>query len=699
MDITAKLEGFKETWRSRVDIVDLKLTIGQQDKSSTVSVVLADLDKTTAATLINHSLSNGGLAPLEAPETAKADIVPEGFVDTSGTTGGQSALRKAFLDVIAYAEGTSGKGDNGYNVLFGIDKFFSSYADHPRVRHSFGNTYTTAAGRYQFIDTTWDSFAKKLKLKDFSPANQDKAAIGLLDEVEALGDIDAGRFEVAIAKASSKWASLPGSRSGQRQKPMTELKDIHQKALKGSNVTPSVSQATKADPVKSEDSQAMVKGNKLTITIAETSFEFYHQGTEITSDCKTTVTGQGIRYVLGRRKRNKTIGQTTLKQLATAIATAHKVKLDYQAPLDISYTYLDQSGISDYELLLRECRQAGLFVSEQNGTLTIKALSNIRDSQYVLAEGLNLISWAIKDEAIDSSKDDEGSALLQGEDKVSLNPITGQFEQSKPDIDSVKDSSVTGKAEKAVVGKTDPGQASVTDLNRAKVKRVKGLPSSFVVPLTSATLGLKPLDAVRTTGLPGVLSRVWLIDSVTHEVARGTTTLSCYSPIEVLDTSPDTVGATEAVNSVNDTTDASRITPSSGFILPLHGTFTSPYGMRKGRMHQGVDISSVAGTGAGGSIVAAANGIVVFSGAMGGYGLTVDIKHPSGHKTRYAHQSTIKARLGAEVKQGDVIGIEGNTGKSRGTHLHFEIFRPNSGSRDNPVDHLPALRGNLGRRV
>ena len=69
------------------------------------------------------------------------------------------------------------------------------------------------------------------------------------------------------------------------------------------------------------------------------------------------------------------------------------------------------------------------------------------------------------------------------------------------------------------------------------------------MPLSSVTLTLEPLQAVRTTGLTGVLSRIWLIDSVSHDVAEGKTTLQCYSPIEVLDTSsPETPTQTTTNN-------------------------------------------------------------------------------------------------------------------------------------------------------
>ena len=80
---------------------------------------------------------------------------------------------KAFLDLIAFSEGTKGKGDNGYNVIVGGD-LFSDYTDHPRKKvyiKSIDN-YSTAAGRYQILSRLYDFYKKAMQLNYFSPASQ-----------------------------------------------------------------------------------------------------------------------------------------------------------------------------------------------------------------------------------------------------------------------------------------------------------------------------------------------------------------------------------------------------------------------------------------------------------------------------------------------------------------------------------------------
>jgi murein DD-endopeptidase MepM/ murein hydrolase activator NlpD len=124
-------------------------------------------------------------------------------------------------------------------------------------------------------------------------------------------------------------------------------------------------------------------------------------------------------------------------------------------------------------------------------------------------------------------------------------------------------------------------------------------------------------------------------------------------------------------------------TPSAaGFIWPVNGPVTSGFGMRWGRMHEGIDIGVPAGT----PIHAAASGRVVYSGWMGGYGNLVAIDHGRGLSTAYGHQSSVAVGNGQIVTQGQVIGYVGCTGHCFGDHLHFEVRINGS-----PVDPLGYL--------
>jgi murein DD-endopeptidase MepM/ murein hydrolase activator NlpD len=133
-----------------------------------------------------------------------------------------------------------------------------------------------------------------------------------------------------------------------------------------------------------------------------------------------------------------------------------------------------------------------------------------------------------------------------------------------------------------------------------------------------------------------------------------------------------------------------RHTPGSGswsadtWSWPAQGVFSSGYGWRWGRMHKGIDVANAEGT----PIMAARNGKVTFADWHdGGYGYLVEITHPDGTITRYAHNSRLMVREGQYVQQGEVVSLMGSTGRSTGPHLHFELRPPGQGAV-NPLDYV-----------
>jgi murein DD-endopeptidase MepM/ murein hydrolase activator NlpD len=121
---------------------------------------------------------------------------------------------------------------------------------------------------------------------------------------------------------------------------------------------------------------------------------------------------------------------------------------------------------------------------------------------------------------------------------------------------------------------------------------------------------------------------------------------------------------------------------AAGLVWPVHGTLTSGFGPRWGRMHEGIDIAGGSGT----PIAAAATGTVISAGWSGGYGQLVVLDHGNGLSTAYAHLSSIAVSAGQTVPQGSVVGGMGTTGSSTGVHLHFEV-RVN-GSAVDPLGYL-----------
>lgn len=126
-------------------------------------------------------------------------------------------------------------------------------------------------------------------------------------------------------------------------------------------------------------------------------------------------------------------------------------------------------------------------------------------------------------------------------------------------------------------------------------------------------------------------------------------------------------------------------TSTLAYTWPAKGALTSGFGMRWGRPHKGIDIANSTGT----PVVASAEGTIEKAGwNKGGYGNLVEIRHPDGSTTRYAHNSKILVQPGQQVNQGETIALMGSTGHSTGPHTHFEIH-PSGKGAVNPIAMLP----------
>ncbi len=200
------------------------------------------------------------------------------------------------------------------------------------------------------------------------------------------------------------------------------------------------------------------------------------------------------------------------------------------------------------------------------------------------------------------------------------------------------------------------------------------------------TISVEPLDKMfRSAGLN--------TDSLLSQVRKG------YSgqggPLMPLtfstrgtDPSEDTLRANRLLGQM-DKLNLYRIAAQKApFALPIKDAFryTSGFGMRWGRMHNGTDFAAPHGT----PIYATADGVVTHATWQSGYGLMVKIQHEFGIETRYAHNSKIYVKKGQRVSRGQKIAAMGNTGRSTGTHLHYEIRV--GGRAVNPMIYIKAAR-------
>jgi murein DD-endopeptidase MepM/ murein hydrolase activator NlpD len=142
-------------------------------------------------------------------------------------------------------------------------------------------------------------------------------------------------------------------------------------------------------------------------------------------------------------------------------------------------------------------------------------------------------------------------------------------------------------------------------------------------------------------------------------------------------------GQTQAAGVATSGSEPQAAPTGTGFAWPLSGPITSPFGMRWGTLHPGIDIGVPTGT----PIHAAGSGTVIWCGWMSGYGNLVMIDHHNGLATLYGHQSRIAATCGEQVTTGEVIGYVGCTGFCTGPHLHFEVRL--NGTPVDPLGYLP----------
>lgn len=134
---------------------------------------------------------------------------------------------------------------------------------------------------------------------------------------------------------------------------------------------------------------------------------------------------------------------------------------------------------------------------------------------------------------------------------------------------------------------------------------------------------------------------------------------------------PDSARANAILNSMDQINLYRIAAERAPFAMPVRDSYrlTSGFGTRWGRLHAGTDFAAPIGT----PVYATGDGVVIFAGWQSGYGRLIRIQHEFGIETRYAHLNAIRVNVGQRVSQGERIGDIGNSGRSTGPHLHYEV--------------------------
>lgn len=504
------------------------------------------------------------------------------------------------------------------------------------------------------------------------------------------------------------------------------------KALTNVAIASNVSLNKAADSVNNSSSPGVEPAsNNRTLSGAQITLELGFNGevyvansfihTAITNDHLTktlTFTGHAASWVMTQRIKNTAYTNMNFKQIANKITTSYGLKLDMDdnGP---TYEFFPQRGISDYESLLTEAKRLGYRVHLTGNTLTIKKREGITASKqvFVLSYGEN--SGVTLEVSHQASRDNggarsstPGSNASTGEMKFELDPKTGQLKQKRLEnvvgTGKTNVSTTTGSPIKQPSPVLAKNGQSVDTTPKENELRVKGILANAEFPTTPEALTLTPDTPFKTLGFSTTKDRYWVVDTVEHTYQLGValTKIILYSPFKAkATTNPSTPSSNSSISSPSDNSQVTNSTFNPNgpqFIRPIKGgSITSKHRTENPSRpnHKGIDISTVGGNGKGSAVYAAAAGTVTQANnncqigdrSCGGRaGNMVTINHGGGWVTRYMHlhPGSVTVTSGQQVKQGDLIGYESNSGDSRGTHLHFETRK--DGMDLNPLKYIPS---------
>jgi phage protein D len=314
--------------------------------------------------------------------------------------------------------------------------------------------------------------------------------------------------------------------------------------------------AAPAEPSKEQPPVEVAnKGAQITIWMGYeldqmSEFTFIHTGTYFKgmAPCTTTFEGQSVRWTMTRRTKNTTYQNLTLKQLAEKVAASYGLTLEMSED-GPTYEHLDQTGITDYQLLRRECDRVGYRIYDVGDRLLIEARTG-KPLGFALEYGVNLDSFEVHDVALSdcgvvgggsggstASRPQQSSST--GEQKSKIDPLSGALTETRPENEAA-----TGTVKPAPTAATGASTAAIAPATsttpqdsqrREATLRVKGFPGSASFTTTPAALGVTPETPFVTAGLQGDwLNRVWAIDTVDHSYSSGNlrTSIRFYAPMK-----------------------------------------------------------------------------------------------------------------------------------------------------------------------
>ncbi|MEL7278745.1 MAG: M23 family metallopeptidase [Pseudomonadota bacterium] len=358
--------------------------------------------------------------------------------------------------------------------------------------------------------------------------------------------------------------------------------------------------------------------------------------------------------------------QTTYEQRLNSLEAERDLRaMEAAAAQERFNTALEQISTMQSELLNSEVRRTELETGIDVIQSTLRRTMQERDTAQSLAETLK------------SALDNDTAIAAIGPSTDGMDPIqkmlTAALEETARERDEIEEN-----AQQALL---DAEEMAVTielmrDENDAIFRQLED----------ALTISVEPLDKMFSAA---GLNTEDLLDAVRRGYSgQGGPLMPLTLSTRGEELTPDALRANRVIDELDRLNIYRLAAQQAPFAMPVRGSFryTSGFGMRWGRMHSGTDFAGPHGM----PIYATADGVVTEAEWSSGYGRMVTIQHAFGIETRYAHLSRIRVREGERVSRGDRIGDMGNTGRSTGTHLHYEVRV--GGKAVNPMIYIKAAR-------
>ncbi|WP_414579115.1 peptidoglycan DD-metalloendopeptidase family protein [Anabaena sp. CCY 9402-a] len=698
-------------------LVSAALELGEGNLQSNCTFSVRDPDRKLLDKFLAYIESVDGLSPLSNPTAEDLrEVVSSPEDPGNDSLVGQILYENVEASTYGYGEATQGGQIGAYGDRIQWNGMFAAMVS---------TKYKYASMRVTNLANSKSIIVKIVDRGPFAVVNG-RAARPLREHPTRKIDLTPGAWSElthgaapGIASVKIEWLQ-PGTVTSSDVEATKQQRDSAESIQQRKEIanTPATSSTPQAGAVKSlvtaKVTSKVSQGTARTLIGSQITFELGFNGTTIAaySFIHTGLRfslfdpdllefrGQAASWVMTQRLKNTVYQKMTFKKLATKICVAYGMTLvmSEQGPY---YEYFPQRGLNDYEFLLAEARRIGYRVHTKGATLTIEPREKIvNPNTFVLEYGVNMgTSFEISHDAESDSaggarSSDPGNKGTTGVIKYEINPDTGKVRQTKKESSAgLGDDTVaviSGSALPTPKPRTDGTTASADSQRKENERRIKGIKAGANFPTTEQALLITPDSPFQTKGVSITADRFWVVESVKHSYQDGglTTDVSLYSPLKNKYPSSD-INESPTTNSnlpgVPFDTDAPK------FIRPTTGVITSKHRTENPRRpsHQGIDYGAAAGT----PIVAAASGTVTFAGfgtslnQLNGYGNVVNIDHGGGWLTRYAHLSKVNVVNGQTVSQGQKIGEVGNSGASRGNHLHWEVRK--NGSDLNPRRFIP----------